>query len=135
MFRLCSLLIVLLTPNALLADVAGALRVIDGDTIAIGEYRVRLHGIDAPEMAQTCDTEQGVSWRCGAFAAQVLFDGFEGKIAQCQQMDMDRYGRIVLPSTSETKFSKNASAILRANPPMIRLPNWAILPPTLASTT
>ena len=32
----------------------GDVRVIDGDTIAVGETRIRLEGIDAPETAQTC---------------------------------------------------------------------------------
>lgn len=95
MFRICSLLIVLLMPHALWADVSGPLRVIDGDTIAIGDYRVRLHGIDAPEMAQTCDTEHGVSWHCGRAAAQFLHANFAGQNATCQEMDIDRYGRIV----------------------------------------
>ena len=36
------------------ADLAGPAQVIDGDTIKIDGPRVRLHGIDAPEGAQTC---------------------------------------------------------------------------------
>ncbi|NJO23319.1 MAG: thermonuclease family protein, partial [Sphingomonadales bacterium] len=34
--------------------VSGIATVIDGDTIAIGETRIRLEGIDAPEAAQSC---------------------------------------------------------------------------------
>jgi len=33
-----------------LADITGKPRVVDGDTIHIGKTKIRLHGIDAPEM-------------------------------------------------------------------------------------
>ena len=36
------------------ADISGRARVIDGDTIEVSGSRIRLHGIDAPESAQTC---------------------------------------------------------------------------------
>ena len=41
------------------ADTTGPARVIDGDTIVIAGERIRLHGIDAPEMKQTCHTSKG----------------------------------------------------------------------------
>ncbi len=52
MLRLALLLTFL--PTLALADVTGPARVIDGDTIAIGTERIRLHGIDAPESGQRC---------------------------------------------------------------------------------
>ena len=45
---------------------SGIARVIDGDTISIGEVRIRLEGIDAPEAGQTCQGRGGVSWPCGS---------------------------------------------------------------------
>ena len=42
------------TVPAQLADLAGPLHVIDGDTFDVGDTRIRLHGVDAPERAQTC---------------------------------------------------------------------------------
>ncbi len=44
-----TLLILTLPPTAL-ADITGKPRVVDGDTIHIGNTKIRLHGIDAPEM-------------------------------------------------------------------------------------
>ena len=35
-------------------DLVGAARVLDGDTLVIGETHVRLEGIDAPESHQAC---------------------------------------------------------------------------------
>lgn len=48
---------------------AGAVRVLDGDTLDVAGTRVRLFGIDAPETAQTC-RRSGRDWGCGAEAAQ-----------------------------------------------------------------
>jgi len=39
-----------------LADVTGAARIVDGDTIWIGETKIRLYGIDAPEAKQLTRT-------------------------------------------------------------------------------
>ena len=39
--------------------------VTDGDMIRIDGYRIRLHGIDAPEMEQVCKNSRGSSYRCG----------------------------------------------------------------------
>jgi len=59
MLRLVLAAIFFLFPFVAMADITGPARVIDGDTIAIGGERIRLHGIDAPEMKQTCRTSKG----------------------------------------------------------------------------
>ena len=53
------------------ASPVGPARVIDGDTIDVAGVRVRLHGIDAPERAQTCRAD-GRAWPCGRQAARAL---------------------------------------------------------------
>ena len=78
-----------------MADVDGTVRVIDGDTLDVGGARVRIHGIDAPEVGQMCTTRQGAEFACGAFVRDEVRRRYEGAYATCQQMDMDRYGRVV----------------------------------------
>jgi endonuclease YncB( thermonuclease family) len=40
------------------------IRVTDGDTIRIGDRRIRLYGIDAPEIKQIC-LKDNLEWKCG----------------------------------------------------------------------
>lgn len=55
---------------------------------------IRLHGIDAPESGQTCETQSG-PYRCGQRAAIALSDMTAGRTVQCLQSGKDRWGRIV----------------------------------------
>lgn len=95
MFRFCSILLLTLVPLAAFAGPDGRIRVIDGDTFEIAGQTVRLHGIDALENGQTCTTDQGAVWECGAWTTQEVRARFQGRSAACQQVDIDRYDRIV----------------------------------------
>lgn len=75
--------------------VSGPARVIDGDTIEIRGKRIRLHGIDAPESAQTCSDASGQSYSCGRAATQALAAGIGRAQVSCRARDRDRYGRLV----------------------------------------
>ena len=77
------------------AEVAGRASVIDGDTLDIHGTRIRLHGVDAPESAQTCQDEIGNDWRCGKVAALALSDRIGTAPVRCLERDKDRYGRSV----------------------------------------
>jgi endonuclease YncB( thermonuclease family) len=73
---------------------AGTARIIDGDTLALGKIKIRLHGIDAPEIAQTCSDMHGAIWTCGQWSKAALERLAAGPVT-CVQQDIDRYGRIV----------------------------------------
>lgn len=96
MLRICSwFALCLLVALPARAEIAGTVRVIDGDTIDVGDLRVRLHGIDAPEKDQPCTTVNGQNWACGDWVTRQVRDRFEGAAAECAQVDTDRYGRMV----------------------------------------
>jgi endonuclease YncB( thermonuclease family) len=71
----------------------GMARVIDGDTIGIGETRVRLEGIDAPETAQTCQRRWFGSWPCGTAATAQLSKIIGDRPVTCAPRGLDKYGR------------------------------------------
>ena len=59
------------------ADVTGKAVVIDGDTVKIGDSRIRLHGMDSPESAQTCMVGES-QWSCGRSATDALIEMIGG---------------------------------------------------------
>ncbi len=100
MLRICSLftLSLALSFGAVPADaqtVSGVVRVIDGDTIDLNGTRIRLHGIDALEASQTCETATGQPWTCGDWTTREVRERYQGAKAECEALDRDRYDRIV----------------------------------------
>lgn len=93
MTRILALLLIFFGAPAVAAP-NGTVRVIDADTIDVGGIRVRLFGIDAPEMGQPCSAN-GREWDCGAWTRNAVANRFEGTFARCQKRDIDRYGRVV----------------------------------------
>jgi len=93
--RLISCLILTLIVAApAVADVTGPARVIDGDTIVLAGERIRFHGIDAPEIKQTC-TAEGTEWACGKVATRALIDAIYGQKVTCKGDKRDRYKRLL----------------------------------------
>ncbi|MBP0484205.1 thermonuclease family protein [Sagittula salina] len=99
MFRYLAIVAVLLGGPVAASDLVGAVHVIDGDTIDVGDHRVRLHGIDTPEMKQRCGGEGRATWACGAWVARHVAQVYEGRMARCDVRDVDRYGRLVARCT------------------------------------
>jgi endonuclease YncB( thermonuclease family) len=64
--------------------------VIDGDTFKAGGTSIRLHGLDAPELAQTCD-----GWAAGDAARRALVALVTAGTPQCEYVAKDVYGRTV----------------------------------------
>lgn len=73
---------------------SGAAVANDGDSLTIGGTRIRLYGIDAPELGQTCERD-GARWACGKSAADELAKLVQGHTIQCSPMSTDGFGRTV----------------------------------------
>ncbi|QFR31831.1 thermonuclease family protein [Ancylobacter sp. TS-1] len=72
----------------------GAVRVADGDSLEVGGERVRLDGIDAPELHQSCG-EGAKAWPCGERARAALEALVARGTVSCRPVDEDRYSRAV----------------------------------------
>lgn len=68
-------------------------RVVDGDSLRIGDRNIRLVGIDAPERAQTCRDGRNREWTCGAAATARLTELIARGPVTCTPKGQDRYGR------------------------------------------
>ncbi|MGA7167138.1 MAG: thermonuclease family protein [Pseudolabrys sp.] len=77
------------TPPRVMASVY----VVDGDSLRAGDEDIRLVGIDAPELRQTCRDGHGREWSCGRAAkARLAALVAQGDVA-CTSRGRDRYGR------------------------------------------
>lgn len=82
---------VLLCPTPVLADLLGRVASVhDGDTLTLDGNKVRLWGIDAPELKQKCG-----GTACGVVARDALREMVQGRVVTCVQKDRDRYQRVV----------------------------------------
>ena len=82
-------------PFSLQGDVR-VTKVGDGDSLRSGPLKIRLHGIDAPELKQTCSDNSGASWPCGRAARDAMAQIATAEPLRCVLMDVDRYGRLIM---------------------------------------
>ena len=76
------------------AQVSGHVKVVDGDTIKVGQQLIGLFGIDAPEVKQTCVTD-AKRWPCGRRAREALRDFIGNNRVECYGAERDRQGRLL----------------------------------------
>ena len=89
-----SLMMLLLSVAVQASDIVGPARVIDGDTIFIGDVTFRIHGIDAPETNQFCQ-RNFEHWPCGKEATEHLWNLIGDGEVTCDNLGSDRYGRMI----------------------------------------
>jgi endonuclease YncB( thermonuclease family) len=77
------------------ADISGMAKVREGHQVQIGNSRIRLGGIDAPEVDQLCLNTKGERWTCGVAARDELIRHTENKPWTCHVRQTDRRGRLV----------------------------------------
>ena len=71
---------------------ANQLTVTDGDTIRMGDERIRFSGIDAPEIKQTCIHKE-LEFYCGEFSKNLLIEKIADQEVNCIRESNDQYGR------------------------------------------
>ena len=90
--------------NILAQEIIGIPKIVDGDTIYINNYKIRLEGIDAPEIQQKCKKEKlkissiiGYTfyedYYCGKHSKENLIAKVKGSKIKCISFTKDRYKR------------------------------------------
>ncbi|MGB2533805.1 MAG: thermonuclease family protein [Candidatus Puniceispirillum sp.] len=100
-----------ITPASMAADdpfeIGGKVtvtRISDGDSLRSGSLRIRLFGIDAPEIKQVCHYESSLKWPCGVDARDRLTELVKtAAYLDCKLRDTDRYGRLVMQCFANEK--------------------------------
>jgi len=98
------ILFLILTSNIIAEEIIGVPRIVDGDTIHIEKYKIRLEGIDAPEIRQKCKKEKlkissiiGFTfykdYNCGEVSRENLKKKVDRSKIKCISSSKDRYKR------------------------------------------
>ncbi len=73
----------------------------DGDSLVLDGERMRLKGVDAPELSQTCE-RAGQDWPCGRLAQRALQKLVSDGGTQCDGSKRDRYDRLLVVCRNHT---------------------------------
>ncbi|MEP2716637.1 thermonuclease family protein [Pseudophaeobacter sp.] len=88
--------------NPFLSVPGEAFRIVEGDSLALGNLRIRLVGIEAPEMAQRCNALNGVPWECAAESEDRMRDILRSaEQVECFSNDRNSYGDYVASCTAD----------------------------------
>ena len=88
------------------AEINGIPKIIDGDTVHINTKKIRLEGIDAPEMKQKCKKpflkisaiigfQFNKAYLCGVTSKAKLIDKIDNSKIKCISVSKDRYKRFL----------------------------------------
>ncbi len=98
------IIFLMFSTNILAQEIVGIPKIVDGDTIYINNYKIRLEGIDAPEMKQKCKKEKlkissiigytfYENYYCGKYSKENLEAKVKGLEIKCISSTKDRYKR------------------------------------------
>ncbi|MBH87867.1 MAG: nuclease [Pelagibacterales bacterium] len=69
--------------------------VIDGDTVKFNNKKIRLHGIDTPEIKQLCKNTKNENYKCGVKAKLALINLINNNKIKCLIHGKDKYKRLI----------------------------------------
>ena len=82
--------------------ISGKAKIIDGDSIRIEKHRIRLLGIDAPEMKQLCKDKNNEDYACGHLSKNFLISFIDDvknsknlREVFCYYSEFDKYNRVL----------------------------------------
>ena len=86
-----------------ITSVTGYAKVTDGDTIKINTFKIRLHGIDAPEQKQKCKRPYLTififtfyeDYLCGQKSTKALIKKINNQKVTCKISDVDYFKRLI----------------------------------------
>ncbi len=98
------IIFLMFSTNILAQEIIGIPKIVDGDTVYINNYKIRLEGIDAPEIKQKCKKEKlkissiiGYTfyedYYCGEHSRENLEAKVKGSDIKCISFTKDRYKR------------------------------------------
>jgi len=98
------IIFLIFSTNILAQEIIGIPKIVDGDTVYINNYKIRLEGIDAPEMKQKCKKEKlkissiiGYTfyedYYCGKHSKESLAAKVKRSKIKCISFTKDRYKR------------------------------------------
>ena len=95
------ILTLFLFQNIQASEIKGFPKIVDGDSIHIKTYKIRLEGIDAPEMKQKCKKPYlqmmfftfQKEYNCGQVSKKKLLKKIGNKPVKCILLGKDRYKR------------------------------------------
>ncbi|MCH9764820.1 MAG: thermonuclease family protein [Alphaproteobacteria bacterium] len=76
------------------AEASGRAQLVDGDSLHLSGYEVRMVGIDAPEGQQNCQKD-GKTWACGREARRALERLIAGRKILCRFEGRDKHRRML----------------------------------------
>ena len=99
--HIINILILFFFQNIQASEIIGIPKVVDGDTIHIKSYKIRLEGIDAPEMRQKCKKSYlqiiflnfQKDYYCGQISKKKLIQKIGNEPVKCILSGKDRYKR------------------------------------------
>lgn len=100
--------------NTVTQNISGKALIMDGDSLTIKGISIRLHGIDAPEMTQTC-LRDNVEYHCGRAAKTYLTQIINSQPLTCTIIDTDGYGRKIGKCVNDRNIDINAEMVLSGN--------------------
>ena len=104
MFARIVIIILISFFDVLAEEISGIPKIVDGDTVHIDKYKIRLEGIDAPEIRQKCKKEYFkitapigytfyINYLCGKVSTEKLNNKINKSKITCKIFSQDKYKR------------------------------------------